>query len=169
MKKIVAVFITILIGFNLYGESSDTASGKVSGKAKDPYELKERVASAEIILTGKMLYIGCFDENLVELKPEGPCTSAESKNSLRYSLRTDELLKGRTRFLKEYDLRQKAFFYSKVDEEIETEIKNGQEKIFFFKSRDLDPDNRDGVNYVPLSEKEKVMKLIEEQNNSLTN
>ena len=141
------------------------AQGEKPSVKKDEapnYKLKERVASADIIVTGKLLYIGCFDENFVELKPEGPCVEPNKKTQLRFSLRTDDVLKGKNTFLKEHELLQKVFYYIPVSGEMEAEIKNGQQKVFFFKTRDLVPDLIDRINYVPASERAEIEKLIKE-------
>ena len=129
---------------------------------KPDYKLKQRVETADVIVTGKMLYVGCFDEDFVEHKPRGNCTGPDKKRKLKYDLRTDDVLKGRNTFLKEHNLRQKVFFYSKIDIEREAKIKGPEHKVFFFKTRDLEPVLIDSVNYVPISERAEIERLIKE-------
>ncbi|MAZ47230.1 MAG: hypothetical protein CME65_01625 [Halobacteriovoraceae bacterium] len=142
--------------------------GNSAPSVEDPYKLKQRVESADIILTGKMLYIGCFDEDFVEIKPDGPCVLPYKKTKLRYSLRTDKILKGKNTFLKEHQLLQKVFYYIPVTTEMKAEIEDGQQKIFFFKTRDLEPDIIDSINYVPATEREKIKQFLPKKSSPQT-
>ena len=113
--------------------------------------LKEKFDNSEIVLTAKVLSVTCVDKETSAVFEMERCKNSYIRAAIKYRIRVDDILKGESTFLKEHQLRQKIFFNVSALSHGKSTPTIGENYIFLFNSRNLEPSIYEGRNFLEIS------------------